>query len=116
MKPGIRRAKDLEKCSGMKHTVKIEDTGEIYNCSVMQTLLQGMVQLGKKGIPVGCRGGGCGVCKVQITSGEYVKKKMSRAYVSELDEANNLVLACRCKPSSDISLKVVGKLHKAVTR
>jgi ferredoxin len=100
----------------MRHKVTIEDTGESYNCTVMQTLLQGMTALGKKGIPVGCRGGGCGVCKVQITSGEYTKKKMSRAYVSEHDEAENRVLACRCNPASDVTLKVIGKLEKAVKR
>jgi ferredoxin len=100
----------------MKHEITIEDTGEIYPCAVNQTLLQGMEKLGKKGIPVGCRGGGCGVCKVQIISGEYTKKKMSRACVSELDEADHRVLACRCQPASNITLKVIGQLHKAVKR
>ena len=100
----------------MKHQVTIEDTGEVYDCSVTQTLLQGMERLGRKGIPVGCRGGGCGVCKVQITSGEYSTKKMSRACITEQEEAAHRVLACRCLPGGNITLKVLGKLHKAVTR
>lgn len=100
----------------MRHKVTIEDTGEVYDCTALQTLLQGMVTLGKKGIPVGCRGGGCGVCKVQVTSGSYTKKKMSRAFVTEEDEADDRILACRCNPTSDLSLKVVGLLKKAVRR
>jgi ferredoxin len=113
---GKRIEQRFSRRGSMKHQVTIEDTGEIYDCAVTQTLLQGMERLGKKGIPVGCRGGGCGVCKVQITSGEYTKKKMSRACVSELDESDHRVLACRCQPISNITLKVLGGLQKAVTR
>tara|TARA_B110000503_G_scaffold142379_1_gene238973 strand:+ start:1119 stop:1346 length:228 start_codon:yes stop_codon:yes gene_type:complete len=74
-----------------------------------------MQQLGKKGIPVGCRSGGCGVCKVQITSGEYQAKKMSRDHVSEQEEENGIALACRVSPLSNIQLQVLGHLKNVVT-
>src|SRR5574343_825592 len=96
--------------------VYIEDTGEIFRCKPQESLLAGMERLGKKGIPVGCRGGGCGVCKVEITSGTYAKRVMSREYVSVEDEAAGRVLACRVRPTSDISLKVLGKMAKNVCR
>lgn len=96
--------------------VLIEETGEAFRCSPNESLLVGMERLGKKGIPVGCRGGGCGVCKVEITSGDYVKRVMSREYVSVEDEAAGRVLACRVKPASDISLRVLGKMAKNVCR
>lgn len=76
----------------------------------------GMERLGKKGIPVGCRGGGCGVCKVEITEGSYQKRVMSREYVSVEDEAAGRVLACRVNPISDIRVKVLGKMAKNVCR
>lgn len=98
----------------MTFQITIEDTGEIYSCRETQHLLAGMVQLGKKGIPVGCRGGGCGVCKVKIITGNFSTKKMSREHISEQDEAKSVVLACRVFPQSDISLSVIGKLNKAV--
>ena len=96
--------------------VLIEETGETFRCSPNETLLVGMERLGKKGIPVGCRGGGCGVCKVESTSGDYVKRVMSREYVSAEDEAAGRVLACRVKPASDITLRVLGKMAKNVCR
>lgn len=96
--------------------VLIEETGESYRCSPQESLLAGMERLGKKGIPVGCRGGGCGVCKVEITSGSYIKRVMSRDYVSVEDEAAGRVLACRVRPTSDITLKVLGKMAKNVCR
>ncbi|HJV87919.1 MAG TPA: 2Fe-2S iron-sulfur cluster-binding protein [Noviherbaspirillum sp.] len=97
-------------------TVTIEDTGETYRCSDKQSLLLGMEALGKKGIPVGCRGGGCGVCKIAVTAGEYQKRVMSREHVSEQEEAEGCVLACRVMPASDVKLKVVGKMKKNVCR
>ena len=98
------------------YNVIIEDTGESFRCSPQESLLVGMERLGKKGIPVGCRGGGCGVCKVEITGGTFQKRVMSREYVSEAEEAAGCVLACRVKPSSDIRLKVLGKMCKNVCR
>jgi ferredoxin len=53
-------------------------------------------------IPVGCRGGGCGVCRVQVVSGEYLTRRMSRAHISEADEAVGIVLACRLIPLTDV--------------
>ncbi|MGE5471584.1 MAG: 2Fe-2S iron-sulfur cluster binding domain-containing protein [Bacteroidota bacterium] len=96
--------------------VVIEETGESFRCSPQESLLVGMERLGKKGIPVGCRGGGCGVCKVEITAGSFEKKVMSRDYVSVEDEAAGRVLACRVRPTSDIRLRVLGKMAKNVCR
>jgi ferredoxin len=99
-----------------KHQVLIEDTGETYACADTRSLLEGMEALGRKGIPVGCRNGGCGVCKVQVTQGSYVARVMSRAHVSEEEERAGCVLACRVRPSSDIHLRVIGKMRKSVCR
>jgi len=98
----------------MTFTVTIINTGETYICRETQHLLAGMVQLGKKGIPVGCRSGGCGVCKVKIIFGDYKAKKMSRDHVTEQEESDDIVLACRVFPQSDLTLEVIGKLNKAV--
>lgn len=95
-------------------TVTIEDTGETYRSSDQRTVLEGMAALGKKGIPVGCRGGGCGVCKIEVLSGTYRKRVMSRAHVSVEDEESQRVLACRIWPTSDLRLKVLGSFRKKV--
>jgi ferredoxin len=100
----------------MSYKVFIEDTQEEYQCREDQHLLSGMEALGRKGIPVGCRGGGCGVCKIEITSGQYTKRVMSRDHVTVEEEASGCVLACRVKPQTDISLRVVGKMKKNVVR
>lgn len=96
------------------YQITIEDTGEAFRCKSDESLLIGMERLGKRGIPVGCRGGGCGVCKVHVTKGTYQRRVMSRAYVSSEEEAQGTVLACRVRPLSDIVLRVVGKMKKNV--
>jgi len=101
----------------MKHEVHIEDTGERYLCDAEETVLNGMARLGRKGIPLGCRGGGCGVCKVQITAGSYVQTRpMSRQHVSDDEQAEGTALACCIQAQSDLKLRVLGKMRKAVFR
>ena len=68
-------------------------------------LLQEMIAHRCAAIPVGCRGGGCGVCRVRIVAGTYTTRRMSRRHVSEVDEAEGLALACRVIPTSDITVQ-----------
>ncbi len=98
------------------YTITIDDTGESYRCVDYRSVLQGMEALGKKGIPVGCRSGGCGVCKVQVVDGAYTKRVMSRAHVSEAEEAAGYVLSCRIQPTSDMHIRVLGKMKTNVCR
>ncbi|MEO6353956.1 MAG: 2Fe-2S iron-sulfur cluster binding domain-containing protein [Burkholderiaceae bacterium] len=97
-------------------TITIEETGETFRCSDRQSLLVGMESLGKKGIPVGCRSGGCGVCKIKVVEGSYQKRVMSREHVSQEDEAAGCLLACRVVPNSDVKLTVLGRMKKNVCR
>ncbi len=98
----------------MVFTVEIENTGERFPCDAKQNVLKAMEQLRRKGIPVGCRGGGCGVCKIRVISGSYRTEKMSRACVAECEEAAGFALACRLYPTSDLRVIVVGKMMRAV--
>ena len=98
-----------------RYDVLIQNTGERFACSDERTLLQAMEALGRKGIPVGCRNGGCGVCKVQVKKGQYAKRKMSRGVVSAEEEASGCVLACKIFPQSDLEVEVVGKMARAIT-
>jgi len=96
--------------------VTIENTGESFSCQSHQHVLSAMSRMGKKGIPSGCHGGGCGVCKVQINAGTYETKKMSRAHISVEEEVSGCVLACRVFPRTDLRLTVIGKLQKNILK
>ena len=96
-----------------KVSVHIAQTGETYACATSESLLAGMLRLGRKGIPVGCVNGGCGVCKVQVLQGQCQSLgPISRAHVSAEEEAHGLTLACRVAPLTPVELEVVGKFEK----
>lgn len=100
----------------MSYAVDIVNTSESFRCAARQNLLAGMEALARRGIPVGCRGGGCGVCKVRIEAGRVRTEKMSRGAISADEEASGLVLACRAYPQSDLRLSAVDKLARCVER
>ena len=102
--------------AGCKHAIRLRETGETYLCDSGETLLQGMARIGRKCIPTGCLNGGCGVCKVAIHSGDVRKTgAMSRAHISEQEEAQGVLLACRVVPVGAVELEVVGKMKKVIT-
>jgi ferredoxin len=91
-----------------KFKVGILKTDQYFSCDAEQSVLAGMMQNGARGISVGCRGGGCGVCKVEVLKGCFEHKAMSRSHISEEDERQGKVLACRIFPTSDLELRVIG--------
>jgi 3-phenylpropionate/trans-cinnamate dioxygenase ferredoxin reductase subunit len=96
-----------------KVAVHVAQTGETFPCAHDESLLQGMLRLGRKGIPVGCVNGGCGVCKVHIMEGRIKSLgPVSRAHVSVEEEAAGFTLACRVAPVTAVRLEVTGKFEK----
>lgn len=94
-------------------SVCVVQTGETYACSPGESLLRGMLRLGRKGIPVGCVNGGCGVCKVRIVEGGVQPLgPVSRAHVSTEEEAQGYTLACRVAPTQAVCLEVAARLRK----
>ncbi len=100
-----------------KKQVTILQTGETYACAIGENLLKGMTLLGRKGIPVGCVNGGCGVCKVKILQGTVATLgPVSRAHVTEEEESQGFTLACRVGPTTEVVLEVAGKFVKPFTK
>ncbi|BBD79560.1 iron-sulfur binding electron transfer protein [Aerosticca soli] len=98
------------------HRITLRETGESYACAGDRSLLKAMVALGRRGIPSGCHGGGCGVCKIRVLEGSVRCEAMSRSHVSVEEQATGYALACRAYPLSDVVLEVVGGMRKGLTR
>jgi ferredoxin len=80
-----------------------------FKMQVGDSLLKGMESAGARIVGIGCRGGGCGLCKIQILGGDFELGKMSSLHVSDSDRSLGYVLACRCFPKSDIAFKLIKK-------
>lgn len=89
-------------------------TGDRFVCQAGQSVLRAMELVGKKCVPVGCRGGGCGFCKIRVTEGRFECGKMSKAHVPPEALENGEVLACRIFPTTDLTIECVPQVAPAL--
>lgn len=83
-------------------------TGECFPCKADESVLSAMRRAAAGPIRYGYFGGGCGACKMRITSGSFEAfKPMSRAHVSPQEEQIGIVLLCCVRPLSDLTLATV---------
>ncbi len=56
-------------------------------------------------LAAGCFNGGCGVCKIRLSSGKvYLNGPVSRKEVTPSEEAEGFTLACRAVPETNIEI------------
>lgn len=83
------------------YRVRVLETKEEFLCGEDTRVLEAMRRSGAGPVSCGCFGGGCGVCKMKILSGDYeAVQKMSRAHISDREE--QVVLICCIVPRSDL--------------
>lgn len=88
-----------------KHRIKVLESGEQFVCAEDEVILAAMRRAGCGPIHTGCFGGGCGICKMKLLTGEvHHAKRMSRAHVTEEEQAQGFALICCVQPRSDILL------------
>ena len=86
--------------------IRVEGVERVFPCREGQTLLAALSPIHRLKIDSGCRGGGCGVCKVEVLEGEVEMGAMSAAHVTEEDKARGVGLSCRMIPTSNVTLRV----------
>lgn len=82
--------------------------GKTFLCSRTEDLLTAACRQGIV-IPVGCRGGGCGMCKIQVTDGMFERGMSSMSVLSEEERKENYSLACKTYPQGDIRINLTGE-------
>jgi ferredoxin len=88
-------------------------SGQSFRCAEGQSVLQAMEAQGKRCVPVGCRGGGCGLCKVRVLDGHYRRGRMSCHHVPPEMAGQGLALACQVFPQSDLSIECLRRNGEA---
>ncbi|MDR1319153.1 MAG: 2Fe-2S iron-sulfur cluster binding domain-containing protein, partial [Treponema sp.] len=56
---------------GQRYRIYVEDTNISFCCAGDEAVLKAMIRAGKGPLRHGCCGGGCGVCRMKIVSGEW---------------------------------------------
>ncbi|KGK41345.1 ferredoxin [Nitrincola sp. A-D6] len=89
----------------MNYQILVTNREQTFVVKQGELLLQAMEKACQQAINVGCRGGGCGLCKVKILQGRYQTKRMSKAHISAAEQASGFALACRVFPESDLVIE-----------
>jgi len=93
-------------------TVQLGPGGSPLPCHPNETIAVAARRAGWS-LAVGCREGGCGVCKIHITSGEYeLTGPMSRKHVTAAEQAAGYSLACRTRPLGPVVIDQYQKLRR----
>ncbi|SPL70490.1 NADH:ubiquinone reductase (Na(+)-transporting) subunit F [Acinetobacter stercoris] len=88
----------------MSYQVTIEPIGTIIEVEDDQTILDAALRQGVW-LPFACGHGTCGTCKVQVTDGFYDVGEASPFALMDIEREENKVLACCCKPESDMVIE-----------
>ena len=92
--------------------VQIKPDGLRFECLPGETVLRAAERQALRALPIGCRGGGCGVCRIRVLRGDVITGRMSRAHISEADLANGVALACRTIPQESLEIEVLGRIER----
>jgi ferredoxin len=92
-----------------KFTITDNTSKQAFVCYEAEYVLYAMQHIGNTCIPIGCKGGGCGVCRIRIISGSADYGCMSKAHVTDEQKNSGYALACRVKPKSDLVLECAPK-------
>ncbi len=85
-------------------TVTVRPTGEVIHLDADETVLGGLYNAGFA-YTVGCRRGGCGVCKVDLVAGEVTYNRPIAANVlTDEERAGGTCLTCRAVPNGDVTI------------
>lgn len=87
----------------MTYEVAVEGLDRTFACREDQSLLSALAPIHRLEIESGCRGGGCGVCKIALLEGEVECGKMSAAHA----DGKTTFLACRVYPRSNVRVRVL---------
>ena len=89
------------------YTITLRPVGGTVACGPEETVLAAILRSGASVI-FGCRGGGCGTCKMRVTSGQIEHGRCSAAVLLEEEEEKKYgwFLSCQARALSDLTIEL----------
>ncbi len=75
-----------------------------FSCNSGQSLSDAHEAAGADYLKFGCRGGGCGSCKVKVVQGQVQHPRLNSIACSEEEQKHGYTLACQSTPLSNLTL------------
>jgi|SRR5581483_12453793 CDP-4-dehydro-6-deoxyglucose reductase len=87
------------------YTITLTPVGETLLCRPDETVLAAILRSGAS-VVFGCRGGGCGTCKMRATAGQVDHGRCSTAVLGGEDRAAGWFLSCQARARSDLTIEL----------
>ena len=87
------------------YTVRLHPGEDTVACDPDETVLAAILRSGAS-VVFGCRGGGCGICRMRLLSGAVEHGRCSAAVLPEEDRRGGAFLSCQARPVGDITVEL----------
>lgn len=87
------------------YTITLSPVGDRLPCSPVETVLAAILGSGAS-VMFGCRGGGCGTCKMRAISGRVEHGRCSAAVLLEEEKESGWFLSCQARALSDLTIEL----------
>jgi ferredoxin len=87
------------------YTITLTPGGDTVPCSPEQTVLAAILGSGAS-VMFGCRGGGCGTCKMRVISGQVEHGRCSAAVLLKEEKESGWFLSCQARALSNLTIEL----------
>src|SRR5262249_8199726 len=87
------------------YRITLSPVGHSVTCGPEDTVLTAILQSGAS-VMFGCRGGGCGTCKMRLHSGRVDHGRCSAAVLPEEEKEHGWFLSCQARPLSELTIEL----------
>ena len=87
-------------------TIIVQPSGTEIHVEPGDTVLSGLQKAGYA-YTVGCRRGGCGICKIDVLDGEFSYcRPVADTVITTEEHADGACLSCRAVPGNDLTIQL----------
>ncbi len=99
----------------MSYEITLLPFGITFECDEEESILEASLRQGFN-LRYGCKHGGCGACKAQISEGEVDVEEASTFALMDYERSQGLALLCSAYPLSDVSIELADDYEEADLR
>ncbi|PYN78226.1 MAG: hypothetical protein DMD96_22255 [Candidatus Rokuibacteriota bacterium] len=86
------------------YTITLSPVGDAVACEREESVLAAILKSGAS-VVFGCRGGGCGTCKMRLISGQVEHGRCSAAVLLEEEKVYGWFLSCQTRALTDLTIE-----------
>ncbi len=87
------------------YRITLSPVGHTVVCGLEETVLSAILRAGAS-VMFGCRGGGCGTCKMRLSSGRVDHGRCSAAVLPAEERESGWFLSCQARALSDLTVEL----------